>query len=565
VVAAAPRVGALIRARHARVSDAGYSARCPPHKWSCPISQGTRKLVFCWLGDADLFAWSAAVGEVAVEAVTQLLGKQPRHVEGSGPVKTLTDQIEFDEIHLLSDKEPELAKQFAAWIGPKTRVHTVRLSSPVDYSAIFEAADGVLGKVTSQVQGECSVSIHLSPGTPAMTAVWVLLGKSRYPATFYQTFRGRVIPTTIPFDLLVDYLPSVLHVSDRLIQGANVADAGTEGFGSVIGRSLQIREVIARARRIALRDVGVLILGESGVGKDVFARALHETSRRAARPFVAINCAAVPKELLESELFGHVKGAFTGAAANREGAFEHAHTGTLFLDEVGECDLSMQAKLLRVLQPGSDDPPAMRHFRRVGESADRYADVRVIAATNRDLQAEVAAGRFREDLYYRLAAFTLKIPALRDRASDIPAIADHLLNRINTDFARTEPGFQHKHLSVATKKFLCQQQWPGNVRQLHNVLLQAAVMIDGPTISPRDLAAGLSDFRDTMAFNRGDPELGSGFSLNKHLEDVQRHFLSRAMREAKGKKTLAAELLGYPNYQTLAAQLERLKVKWEEE
>ncbi len=502
------------------------------------------------------------MGEVGEEAVRQLLGKQPRHVEGTGPVKTLTDQVEFDEVHLLSDKEPELAKQFAAWIGSKARVHTVRLPSPVDYSAIFEAADGVLGTVTSQVPGDCSVSIHLSPGTPAMTAVWVLLGKSRYPATFYQTFRGRVIPTTIPFDLLVDYLPTVLHASDRLIQGANVADAATEGFGGVIGRSPQIRDAITRAKRIALRDVGVLLLGESGVGKDVFARALHAASRRSARPFVAINCAAVPKELLESELFGHKKGSFTGAAADRVGAFEQADSGTLFLDEVGECDLPMQAKLLRVLQPGQDEPPSARTFKRVGDSEDRHSDVRIIAATNRDLQAEVVAGRFREDLYYRLAAFTLKIPPLRNRTTDIPAIADHLLARINADFAKAEPGYQDKRLSVSTKRFLCQQVWQGNVRQLHNVLLQAAVMIDGPTIEPRDIEAGLSDAagRDHSSF--ADLPLGDGFSLTKHLEVVQRRFLSRAMQEADGKKTVAAKLLGYPNYQTLAAQLERLNVDW---
>jgi DNA-binding NtrC family response regulator len=502
------------------------------------------------------------VGDVAVEAVKQLLGKQPRHVDGSGPIKTLTEQVPFDEVHLLSDKDPELAKQFAEWIGSAARVHTVRLSSPVDYSAIFEAADGVLAKVTSKVQGEFTVSIHLSPGTPAMTAVWVLLGKSRYPATFYQTFRGQVIPTTIPFDLLVDYLPTVLHAADRLIQGASVSDPAAEGFDTVIGQSPQIRDVISRATRIALRDVGVLLLGESGVGKDVFARALHRASRRGTNPFVAINCAAVPKELLESELFGHKKGAFTGAASDRVGAFEQADSGTLFLDEVGECDLTMQAKLLRVLQPAHDEPPSCRTFRRVGDSVERQANVRIIAATNRNLQAEVAAGRFREDLYYRLATFTLKIPALRHRSTDIPAIADHLLTRINTDFVKAEPGYQHKRLSLRTKRFLCEQPWPGNVRQLHNALIQAAVMTDGSTIEPRDVEAGLADAESADSLAASDPPMGNGFSLTKHLESIQRRFLARAMQEANGKKITAAKLLGYPNYQTLAAQLERLNVEW---
>lgn len=225
----------------------------------------------------------------------------------------------------------------------------------------------------------------------------------------------------------------------------------------------------------------------------------------------------------------------------------------------------MQAKLLRVLQPGQDEPPSARTFKRVGDSEDRHSDVRIIAATNRDLQAEVAAGRFREDLYYRLAAFTLKIPPLRNRTTDIPAIADHLLARINTDFAKAEPGYQDKRLSVSTKRFLCQQAWPGNVRQLHNVLLQAAVMIDGPTIEPRDIEAGLSDAAGRDHLSSADLPLGDGFSLTKHLEDVQRRFLARAMQEADGKKTVAAKLLGYPNYQTLAAQLERLSVDWGDE
>ena len=470
------------------------------------------------------------MGEVAVEAVKQLLGKQPRHVEGSGPVKTLTDQVEFDEVHLLSDKEPELAKQFAAWIGSKARVHTVRLPSPVDYSAIFEAADGVLGKVTSQVQGECSVSIHLSPGTPAMTAVWVLLGKSRYPATFYQTFRGRVIPTTIPFDLLVDYLPTVLHASDRLIQGANVADAATEGFGGVIGRSPQIREAITRAKRIALRDVGVLLLGESGVGKDVFARALHAASRRSAKPFVAINCAAVPKELLESELFGHTKDAFTGAGAARAGLFETADTGTLFLDEVGECDLAMQAKLLRVLQPGPEDPPSARTFRRVGDSKDRHSDVRIIAATNRDLHAEVVAGRFREDLYYRLNVINVGLPPLRRRKSDVAALAAHFLDR----FAR-ENAKRVERFSDAALAQIVAYSWPGNVRELENVVERAVVLTDGSTIELHHLPPELGAV---------DAEGATPTIPGSTMADIERHAILATLEAHGGSTSKAAEVLG---------------------
>jgi DNA-binding NtrC family response regulator len=519
-----------------------------------------RRLLFSWIGDADLLAW-AATGAEAAEAVSKVLVAPGRKVEGSGPIRTLADQVAFDEIHLLSDKPRELVRGFGLWLGPHARTHQVKLSSPVDYAEIFEAADGVLKSVLADVGEGASISIHLSPGTPAMTAIWVLLGKSRYPANFYQTFKSKVIPTRIPFDLLVDYLPGVLQASDKLIQSGDVEAHPVTGFGSVIGKSEQIRAVVARARRMAVRDVGVLILGKSGVGKDVFARAIHAASRRSSKQFVPLNCAAVPKDLLESELFGHRKGAFTGAVADRIGAFEQADGGTLFLDEVGECDLTMQAKLLRVLQPGEDELATSRTFRRVGDDKERNVDVRVICATNRDLQAEVAAGRFREDLYYRIAALTLKVPALSERSADIPIIADHLLARVNADFAKSQPGYVHKRLSVSTKRFLSQLPWPGNVRQLQNVLLQAAVLVEGESINPSDIEAGLTD-GGSAARSGAEIPLGNGFSLTEHLEGLQREFLAKAMRESGGRKTTAAKLLGYPNYQTLAAQLERLGVKW---
>lgn len=522
----------------------------------------TSKIIFSWIGDADFSAWANSCGKNALQAVESNLGKQLRFVEGPGPIKALVDQVEFDEINLLSDKDPTLAKKFAEWIGPKAKIHTVKLKSPVDYASIFESVDSVLGNVIAKMLGKYVLSIHLSPGTPAMTAVWVLLGKSRYPATFYQTYRGEVIPTTIPFDLLVDYIPTVLYASDQLIQNVNIKDAAVEGFGAVIGKSPQIREAIVRARRIAVRDVGVLLLGESGVGKDVFANGLHSVSRRKNNPFVSINCAAVHKELLESELFGHKKGAFTGATEDRIGAFEQANTGTLFLDEVGECDLAMQAKLLRVLQPDLNEASSIRTFTRVGGSTKQKVDVRIIAATNRDLCAEVAAGRFREDLYYRIAAFTLKIPPLRNRTGDIPKIVEYLLLKINSDFSKTEAGYKNKKLSVGALRLLCKQSWPGNVRQLQNVLLQAVVMVDGAVIEARDIEAGLSE---VVTINEGgnyDPPLGEGFSLIDYIEDIQRRFLLRAMQEAGGKKTAAAALLGYTNYQSLAAQLHRLKVDW---
>ncbi|MBX7135126.1 MAG: sigma 54-interacting transcriptional regulator [Fimbriimonadaceae bacterium] len=520
------------------------------------------RLLFSWIGDADLLAWAAAHGDREKEEVRRVTGKSARPESELGPVRTLTTQQRFDAVHLLTDKEPSIGKRFAAWVGPHATVHSVRLASPVDYHTIFEASDGVLGRVVAGAETPLSIAIHLSSGTPAMTAIWVLLGKSRYPAEFFQTHRGSVVATEIPFDLRVDFLPQVLQASDRVLQEGVLATDGSRAFEEVTGRSQQIKAAILRAHRIAMRDVSVLLLGESGVGKDVFARAIHAASPRRDGPMVAINCAAIPKELLESELFGHTKGAFTGAERERQGAFEQADRGSLFLDEVGECDLMMQAKLLRVLQPAAADSGTTRTYRRVGDTSDRRANVRVIAATNCDLQAEVAAGRFREDLYYRLAPLTLRIPALRDRPSDIPVIAEQLLERINAEFATAEPGYSPKSLAVRTLRFIAEQPWPGNVRQLQNALLQAAVLVEGEQIRPEHVRDALAD-STRLTQVPAEPLLGQGFSLARHLEDIQKRFLARAMSQAGGKKMVAAELLGYSNYQTLAAQLERLNVVWE--
>jgi transcriptional regulator with GAF, ATPase, and Fis domain len=306
--------------------------------------------------------------------------------------------------------------------------------------------------------------------------------------------------------------------------------------------------------------VPVLLLGESGTGKEKFARAIHDASPRRDRPFVPVNCAAFAKDLLEAELFGHKKGAFTGAVADRHGAFKEADGGTLFLDEVGECDPAVQAKLLRVLQPPDHDP-CHRAFCRVGESRPTTSNVRILAATNRDLHAAIARGQFRDDLYYRLAVITVKLPPLRDRREDIPLLAGRLLAQINENFRRQEPGYRHKSLSAAATAFVRRHPWPGNVRQLYNTLVQAAVMTDGDVIDRQDVADAVAEVPGKPAVDPLEQPLGGGFSLTAFLEGVQRHYLARAMREAAGVKTKAAELLGYKNYQTLAAQLERLRVE----
>jgi len=407
------------------------------------------------------------------------------------------------------------------------------------------------------------LSILLSPGTPAMAAVWVLLGKSKYPAKFWQTYEGKAWETSIPFDLAVDLIPEVLRNADSAFHHlAASSPQEVEGFEHIAGNSKAIRLAVGRSRKAALRNVSVLLLGESGTGKELFARAIHSASPRKNGPLEVINCAAIPKELLESELFGHAKGAFTGASDAKDGAFARAGGGTLFLDEIGECHPDLQSKLLRVLQPLPGKTMSSREFQPVGGKKVVVSDVRVVAATNRDLLHEVKSGSFREDLYYRLAVITVNIPPLRERRSDILDISCVILDQINRDFESQEPVYIHKKLSPDAKRFVQHAAWPGNIRQLFNALLQAAVMNDGEEIHAVDISSGVADTPQRATSSSADEiEIDSDFSLESHLQGIHKQFLERAMIQAEGKKTKAAKLLGMKNYQTLDAQLKRLGVE----
>jgi transcriptional regulator with PAS, ATPase and Fis domain len=480
-----------------------------------------------------------------------------------GPLKCLLQTEAFDEVHLLSDHHAAVNRHYVKWLGGKPVVHHHKLTNPTDYPEVFKVADSVLASIVSTPRHhQVDLCLHLSPGTPTMTAIWLLLGKSKYqPATFFQTHNGKAWVTTVPFDLVLEFVPQILRDSDaRLQRLASQSPADIEGFEGIVGESRNLRVAVGSARRAAQRDVSVLILGESGTGKEKFARAIHDASPRKPKKFVSINCAAISRELLESELFGHKKGAFTGALADRDGAFKEADGGTLFLDEIGECDPAMQAKLLRVLQPPDNDP-CHRVFYRVGESTPATSDVRIIAATNRDLNAAIARNEFRDDLYYRVAAITIKLPPLRDRREDIPLLVSRLLAQINENFERKEPGYRHKSISGSAMAFVRKHPWPGNVRQLFNTLLQAAVMTDGEVIDRQDVADAIAEVPGKPTADLMEQPLGEGFVLTEFLEEIQRHYLIRAMKESAGVKTKAAELLGYKNYQTLAAQLDRLKVE----
>lgn len=527
-----------------------------------------RRVLYSWIGHTDFKAMAESLPTAEREKLLKELNTDRAKPGEKGPIQSLLSTQPFDEVWLLSNSTESWNRKFVNWLGRNASVTQVKLDKPTDYHAIFRIADTALSKIRNRNDwNQTELCLHLSPGTPAMAAVWLLLGKTTYPATLYQSFAGKSWVTEVPFDLTIDVLPEILRNTDSYLQHlASKSPSELEGFGDIVGDSRAIRDAVGRAQRAAIRSVTVLLLGESGTGKEMFAHAIHKASPRRDKPFVAINCAALSKTLLESELFGHVKGAFTGADKAHEGSFEQAEGGTLFLDEVGECDLETQAKLLRALQPLPGERPSIRSFRRLGDTRERKVDVRVVAATNRNLHAAIQNGTFREDLYYRLSTITISLPPLRDRKSDVPSIATRLLEQINRTFANEEPGYRHKSLSASAMAFVKKHGWPGNVRQLYNALVQAVVLSDGNVLEKSDLVASLGELPNSSIHcsRCSDQPLGDGFNLQEFLREIQRNYLKRAMKEARGVKTHAARLLGMRNYQTLDAQLRRLKVTEDE-
>ncbi len=295
----------------------------------------------------------------------------------------------------------------------------------------------------------------------------------------------------------------------------------------IVGSSEPMQRVLEQVRKVAPTDATVLVLGESGTGKELVARAIHDASPRREKPFVSISCAAIPEGLLESELFGHEKGAFTGAIRRKLGRFELAHEGTLFLDEIGDVPPAIQVKLLRVLQE--------RRFERVGGEETVDVDVRLVSATNRDLAAAVKAGRFREDLYYRLDVVPVVLPPLRERPGDVEELARHLVARIAPRHGRPKRPFSPEALEL-----LRRHRWPGNVRELENVVEQALVFAEGDTIRPEDLPEGIRRAPPAPAL----PVPAGDRSLTEILEDLERQLILAAYEKAKGVKAETARLLG---------------------
>ncbi len=397
------------------------------------------------------------------------------------------------------------------------------------------------------------------------TAVIIMTAHGSVRAAVEAMQRGAYDYLTKPFDndevrLLVDRALSAKALAREVVELRTGIQEVWE-FGALVGKSPSMQEVYKTIGRIAGTDVSVLLRGESGTGKEVVARAIHHYSRRAGKPFVAVSCAAIPATLLESELFGHEKGAFTDAHQRRLGKFELAHGGTIYLDEVGDLSAELQPKLLRVLQE--------REFERVGGGDSVRVDVRVVAATNRDLETLIRDGRFREDLYYRLKVVTLILPPLRERPEDIPFLVDHFLVKYAGELGE-------RAVSAEALDRLAGYAWPGNVRELENVIQHAMVMAGGGVIlaehlpiasgaGPRPVMQGTLE--QLVAQKLADCVRGLGTRESANLYDlmlglVERPLLQAVLRETGGNQLRAAALLGI-NRNTLRKKLQALGLKAE--
>ncbi len=496
-------------------------------------------ILVSWLGFTDL---KASRGEDDV---------------GLGPIAQAVLNDSYQKIILISDVSAYDSNQYIEWLKDKTPVqiqrNTVSLSSPTHFGEIYASATSVIQETLESEDSSTELTYHLSPGTPAMAAVWIIIAKTRFPAKLIESsLKDGVKVASIPFDLSAEFLPDLLRKPDERLEKltAGLPPEAPE-FESIIHRSTSMKRILAKARLVAPRSVPVLLEGDSGTGKELLARAIHKSSPRKESPFVAVNCGAIPSELLEAELFGHEKGAFTGAEKLRVGYFETANKGTLFLDEIGELPLPAQVKLLRTLQE--------KEVTRVGASKPVSLDVRVIAATNKNLLKEMTDGNFRPDLFYRIAVAVFKLPPLKDRAGDVGLLIDYILDRIN-DESDSEPGYKRKKISSSAKNLMLQHTWPGNVRELQSTLRRAAIWTTDTTIQLEDIEDAMLPMMQPSDDGLLGKPVADGVKLSNLMEKLAQHYLKRALAEAHGNKSKAAKMLGFSNYQTFTNWMKKYRV-----
>lgn len=486
------------------------------------------EILFCWIGSTDLKC--AEMDEP----------------DSFGPIVQALRSLSFDRVVLLASHPEGRVSNFYRWMSSQSEteseLHPIQLSSPMNYKEIYEAARIVVRGIHTQWP-EAKLTFHTSPGTSAMAASWLLLAPHYGAKLIDSSIDHGVNQVYFPFEIAASFLP------DQDITRLAVDETPPHpAFADILHQSQTMRSLVEQAQYVAARgDITVLIEGESGTGKELFAKAIHNASHRATQPFKAINCGAIPTELVESQLFGHEKGAFTGADSASPGLFRSAEKGTVFLDEIGELPLQHQVKLLRALNE--------REVLSIGASRPISINVRVIAAGNRNLLREVAEGRFRSDLFYRLAVAVLKLPPLRERGEDIPLLLANALESANKEFAR-HGDTKYKKFSEPARKILLAYPWPGNVREMNNTIMRAALWSRGEIITEenaRQALLALPEIDDSLPTR----PLGNGFSLDELLAKIEAHYLERATAESGNIKTKAAALLGFSNYQTFSNRLKK--------
>ena len=494
-----------------------------------------RSILVSWVGIRDLRAAAA------------------NDRERAGPIAATVLAREFTEIHLLSDHAQEDGDAYGDWLEGLSEasvvVHRVELSGPTAFGEIHSHARATVDGLGASANDR--LSFQISAGTNAMAAVWIILGKTRYPAELIESsIEAGVKTVSVPFDLAADFVPDLLEARSRRVRDLTASTAPpSAAFEQIIHRSAVMRRTVERARRVAAFEVNVLIEGESGTGKELFARAIHDASPRSEGPFIPVNCGALPENLLESLLFGHKKGAFTGATKDNAGHFREARGGTLFLDEIGELPLPAQVKLLRALQEKKVTP--------LGASKPESVDVRVVAATNRNLLEEARAARFRSDLFYRLGVGILRLPPLRDREGDIGLLVDHFFEAMSKEKGLLRG--DHKNLSASARNLLLNHSWPGNVRELENTLKRAAIWA-AASVSSDDVQEALLPTSEHDGGRVLDRALGDGLDIRALVTEVESHYVTRAWAESGRNKTKAAKLLGLPSYQTFTNWMARLGI-----
>ncbi len=494
-------------------------------------------ILLTWLGTKDIDNMSegrlAAIASIAVKS-----------------------KIPFDKIVILANQREEVWSEFENFIqkrlaiagrpAAEVAVKQAHIESPIDYPTIARETERWVGKLSDEAD---QLTINLTSGTPAMTVLSVLVGKGKSNVHFVQVSPdNELIAADIPLDFGREYIRSA---AKNQASGAVASPKLADAFSSITALSSEMQQVVTKAKRVATSEVPALILGETGTGKEEMAKAMHKASLRADKPMKTVNSGALAPSLVDSTLFGHKKGAFTGADKDYPGLFEQADGGTLFLDEVGELSLDIQVKLLRAIQQGEVTP--------LGSTETKTVDVRVIAATHQNLPQLVAEGKFREDLFYRLAVGIITIPSLKQRLADIPAIVSQLTAQINKAGAK-HPAYIGKEISEDGIKFICEQPWPGNIRELWSTLNRAFLWSNSPVVNRHDLSKAML----TRPIESDDVSISLTFhdkvDIVQLTDNFQKKYVEAALKASGNVKKHATQMLGLKDHQTLTNWMKRLGI-----